>query len=207
MLKRSPGLKVHRVPSSTIELPQGSLATGGFVSGCSCLATKTKPEGVVEIRVYRHKECLTGICKYSDYLTQAILAHVAILVQTITYEFLMWTGRCCLISILLFSVAVVGWELSPFPSTYVSYNQRPQESVCAFLVCHHSVSLGFLFRFSLGGPTTDHPCSLPASPDASGASDVIRYRPSQVTQDYRRTRNHHLCLAQTISGLEGLSVA
>ena len=88
--------------------------------------------------------------------TQAILAHVAILVQTITYVFLMWTGRCCLISILLFSVAVVGWELSPFPSTYVSYNQRPQESVCAFLVCYYSVSLGFLFRLSLGvlQPTT-----------------------------------------------------
>ena len=145
---------------------------------------------------------MTGICKYSDYLTQAILAHVAILVQTITYEFLMWTGRCCLFPILLFGVAVVGWELSPFPSTYVSYNQRPQESVCAFLVSHYSVSLGICFRFFLGGPTTDHPCSPPASPDASDASDVIRYRPSQVTQDYRRTRNHYLCLAQTISGLE-----
>ena len=57
---------VHGVPSSTIELPQGSLGTGGFVSGCSCLARETKPEGVVEIRVYCHKECLTGICKYSD---------------------------------------------------------------------------------------------------------------------------------------------
>ena len=105
---------------------------------------------------------MTGICKHSDYLTQAILAHVAILVQTITYEFLMWIGRCCLFSILLFSVAVVGWELSPFPSTYVSYNQRPQESVCAFLVCHYSVSLGFLFRFFLGGPTTgrlSHTCT------------------------------------------------
>ena len=99
---------------------------------------------------------------------------------------------------LLSSFYTIGWELSPFPSTYVSYNQRPQESVCAFLVCRYSVSLGFLFRFPLGGPTTDHPCSLPASPDASGASDVIRYRPSQVTQDYRRTRNHHLCLAQIL---------
>ena len=65
---------------------------------------------------------------------------------------------------------------------------------------------GFVLLFP-GGPTTDHPCLLPASPDASDASDVIRYRPSQVTQDYRRTRNHYLCLAQTISGLEGLSVA
>ena len=68
----------------------------------------------------------------------------------------MWTGRCCLFPILLFGVAVVGWELSPFPSTYVSYNQRPQESVCAFLVSHYSVSLGICFRFFLGvlQPTT-----------------------------------------------------
>ena len=33
------------------------------------------------------------------------------------------------------------------------------------------------------GPKTDHPCSLPASADASDASDVIQRRPSQVTQD------------------------
>ena len=25
-----------------------------------------------------------------------------------------------------------------------------------------------------GGPTTDHPCSLPASPEASDADDVVR---------------------------------
>ena len=36
------------------------------------------------------------ICKNSDYMTQAFLAQVAILVQTITSEFLNWTGRCCL---------------------------------------------------------------------------------------------------------------
>ena len=51
MLKRSPGLKVHRVPGSTIELPQGSFATWGFGSGCSCLPRGIEPEGVVEIRV------------------------------------------------------------------------------------------------------------------------------------------------------------
>ena len=36
------------------------------------------------------------ICKHFDYMTQAFLAQVAILVQTITSEFLNWTGRCCL---------------------------------------------------------------------------------------------------------------
>ena len=36
------------------------------------------------------------ICKNSDYMTQAFLAQVAILVQTITSEFFNWTGRCCL---------------------------------------------------------------------------------------------------------------
>ena len=36
------------------------------------------------------------ICKNSDNMTQAFLAQVAILVQTITSEFLNWTGRCCL---------------------------------------------------------------------------------------------------------------
>ena len=42
------------------------------------------------------KERWLGICKNSDYMTQATLAQVAILVQTITSEFLKWTGRCCL---------------------------------------------------------------------------------------------------------------
>ena len=36
------------------------------------------------------------LCKNSDYMTQATLAEVAILVQTITSNFLNWTGRCCL---------------------------------------------------------------------------------------------------------------
>ena len=33
-----------------------------------------------------------------------------------------------------------------------------------------------------GGPTTDHPCSLPASPEASDADDVVRRCPPQGTQ-------------------------
>ena len=38
ILKWSPGSKVYRVPSSTIELPQGSFATCGSVPGRSCLS-------------------------------------------------------------------------------------------------------------------------------------------------------------------------
>ena len=38
ILKRSPGSKVYRVPSSTIELPQRSFATCGSVTGRSCLS-------------------------------------------------------------------------------------------------------------------------------------------------------------------------
>ena len=33
------------------------------------------------------------ICKNFDYMTQAFLAQVAILAQTMTSEFLNWTGR------------------------------------------------------------------------------------------------------------------
>ena len=33
-----------------------------------------------------------------------------------------------------------------------------------------------------GGPTTDHPCSLPASPEASDADDVVRRCPPQGMQ-------------------------
>ena len=39
------------------------------------------------------KERWLDICKHSDYMTQATWAQVAILVQTITSEFLKWTDR------------------------------------------------------------------------------------------------------------------
>ena len=127
-----------------------------------------------------------GSCRHSGSNNNLRISHVDWTLLSFSYT--------------IVGVAVVGWELSPFPSTYVSYNQTPQESVCAFLVSHYSVSLGICFRFFLGGPTTDHPCSLPASPDAFDAPDVIRYRPSQVTQDYRRTRNHYHVLLKRFLG-------
>ena len=43
---------------------------------------------------------------------------------------------------------------------------------------------------TLRGPTTDHPCSLPASPDTSDAGDVSRRCPPQGMQDKQRTSNH-----------------
>ena len=45
------------------------------------------------------------------------------------------------IHLLVGSIAVVGWELSPLPSTYVSCNQRPHESAGAFKASYH-VALG-----------------------------------------------------------------
>ena len=48
-------------------------------------------------------------CKNSDYMAQATLAQVAILVQTITRNFLKWTGRCCLYPLLV--VRCCSWWL------------------------------------------------------------------------------------------------
>ena len=111
-----------------------------------------EPEGFVEIGCNCHKECLTGICKYSDYLIQAILAH----------EFLMWIGRCCLFSILLFGVAVVGWELSPFPSTYVSHNQRPLRERLCFLGLSLQCLVGVFVSLFPGGSHNRPPLFAPS---------------------------------------------
>ena len=43
MLKRSPGSKVYRVPSSTIELPQGFFATCDSLTECGCLSRGMEP--------------------------------------------------------------------------------------------------------------------------------------------------------------------
>ena len=82
----------------------------------------------------------------------------------------------------------------------MSYNQRTHESVGAFQVSFHVVRLGIpLARFP-GGPKTDHPCSLPASPDTSDAGDVIQRCPPQVMQDKQRTFNHYFSHAQCSNG-------
>ena len=50
-------------------------------------------------------------------MTQAFLAQVAILVQTITSEFLNWTGRCCLYPIAGSAVLLLLAGNCPLPST------------------------------------------------------------------------------------------
>ena len=81
----------------------------------------------------------------------------------------------------------------------MSYNQRTHESVGAFQVSFHVVRLGIPLALP-GGPKTDHPCSLPASPDTSDAGDVIQRCPPQVTQDKQRTFNHYFSHAQCSNG-------
>ena len=74
----------------------------------------------------------------------------------------MWTGRCCLFPLLLFGVAVVGWELSPFPSTYVSYNQRtPRERLC-FLGFSLQCFVGDMLSLFPGGSYNRPPLFAPS---------------------------------------------
>ena len=51
------------------------------------------------------------------------------------------------------------------------------ESAGAYRVSAHGSREEFLLARFPGGPTTDHPCSLPASPEASDADDVFRRCP------------------------------
>ena len=131
------------------------------------------------------KERRLGICKNSDYMTQATLAQVSILVQTITSEFLKWTGRCCPYPLNGSSVLLL------LAGNCLPYHQpaflATEDSKKAFGPSRFLSMLpvwGSCFNTSLGGPKTEHPCCFPASPDASdAASDVIHRSPSQVEQD------------------------
>ena len=82
----------------------------------------------------------------------------------------------------------------------MSYNQRTHERVGAFQVSSHVVRLGISLARFCGGPKTDHPCSLPASPDTSDAGDVIRRCPPQGMQYKQRTFNHFYIPAQCPTG-------
>ena len=103
MLKRSPGPKVRGMPSSTIGLPEGSFLVD-IVTEYSY--PSRKEEGTLD-----------GTLQEFRGLDSSHLAQVPILVQTITSEIFKWTGRCCLYPLALSGIAVVGWELSPLPST------------------------------------------------------------------------------------------
>ena len=67
--------------------------------------------------LWKEEGTLDGTLQEFRGLDSSHLAQAAILVQTITSEFLKWTGRCCLYPLALSGIAVVGWELSPLPAT------------------------------------------------------------------------------------------
>ena len=96
------------------------------------------------------------ICKNSDCMTQAFLAQVAILLQTITSEFLNWTGRCCLYPIAGSAVLLL-----------LAGNCLPYHQPKLLITKDSKKALG-LSRF---------PLTLPTSPDRSDASDVIQQSP------------------------------
>ena len=84
---------------------------------------------------------------------------------------------------------VVGWEL-PCP---ITHNPR---KCCSLPGMAHGSREEFLLARFPGGPTTDHPCSLPASPEASDADDVLSRCPHSTILSVTP-------YAQQISGWEG----
>ena len=96
------------------------------------------------------------LCKNSDYMTQATLALVAILAQTITSNFLNWTngtGRCCLYPIAGSAV------LQLLAGNCLPYHQPK------FLITKDSKKtlgfLGFLLRCQVGDSAYTHPWGVP----------------------------------------------
>ena len=96
MLKRSPGPKVSGMPSSTIGLPEGSFLAG-LVTEYSYPSRKIDlTRGFV---LWKEEGTLDGTPQEFRGLDSSHLAQAAILIQTITSEFLKWAGRCCLYSL------------------------------------------------------------------------------------------------------------
>ena len=67
--------------------------------------------------------------------------------------------------------SVGGWELSPLPST-LFYHITTHVGLLPTRVYANGTREEFLLARSPGGPVTDHPCSLPASPEASDKAKV-----------------------------------
>ena len=99
------------------------------------------------------KERRLGICKNSDYMTQATLAQVSILVSTITSEFLKWTGRCCPYPLNGSSVLLL------LAGNCLPYHQphflATEDSKKAF------GPLGFFLYCLCGDPALTHPWGVP----------------------------------------------
>ena len=98
------------------------------------------------------------ICKNSDYMAQATLAQVAILVQIITSEFFKWTGRCCLYPIAGSAVLLLAGNCLSY---YQPKSLTTKDSKNALVLSRFLFTLpcwGFRLHISHGGPKTGHPC-------------------------------------------------
>ena len=135
------------------------------------------------------------------------MAPVAILVQTITSEFLKWTGRCCLypFAVEWYSCCWLGTVSLTINLLIVLQPKNPRK--CWGLPGLFSrCEVGDLLARVTGGPTTDHPYSLPASPDTSDAGDVVRRCPPQGMQDQQRTFNHFFSVTPNAQWFLGVKV-
>ena len=115
--------------------------------------------------------------------------------STIPCECLKWTGRCCS------SVDCIGVVISLLAGNCLPYHQpfsitHSPCMCCSLPVMAHDSREEVLLACFPGGPTTDHPCSLLASPEASDESDVLSRCPHSTILSVTPS-------AQQTSGWEG----
>ena len=167
MLKRSPGPKVRGMPSSTIGLPEGSFLVD-IVTECSY--PSRKEEGTLD-----------GTLQEFWGLDSSHLAQVAILVQTITSEYS--SGLDAVVFIHWFCLVMSCWLGTVSLTINLIVPQLTNPRKCWSLPVPPPISREEIVLVLLPwGSNTDHPRSLPASPEASGVDDVVRRCPPQGTQ-------------------------
>ena len=115
--------------------------------------------------------------------------------STIPCEFLKWTGRCCSF------VDCIGMVISLLAGNCLPYHQPYPTThnpcmCCCLPVMAHDLREEVLLACFPGGPTTDHPCSLLASPEASDEDDVYSRCPHSTILSVMPS-------AQQTSGWEG----
>ena len=124
MLKRSPGPKVRGMPSSTIGLPEGSFLVD-FVTEYSYPSRKIEQKGGFVL--WKEEGILNGTLQEFRGLDSSHLAQVAILVQTITSEFLKWTGRCCLYPLAIVVLQLLAGNCLPYHQPNCPTTDKPMK--------------------------------------------------------------------------------
>ena len=101
---------------------------------------------------------------------------MAILVQTITCEFSKELDAVVSFTVLKWQFPLLAGNCLPYHQPY-SYSLRPTSVLELTWFSAHGCRESFQLVRLPGGPTTDHPWSLPASPEASDEDDVLRRCP------------------------------